>query len=326
MNNIMDKINLKDRKILYELDNDSRQSFTKIGKKVGLHKNVVAYRIKRMKKNGIIRFFYTVIDSFKLGYNCFRFYIVFRNTTPDIRKEIINYFVNNQFTWWVGTFQGNYDLAVVMWVKELNDFHNFWNETLKKYRHYFQNQIFCNYVQLYLFRNSFIIDKYDKKDRENWQITGGKEKKETDEFDYKILKLLAKNARIPTKEIAKRLKTTIDTVNSRIKRLIKLDIIQGFRVSIDYSKLGFQFYKVNINLNNYNDRDRIISYIKYNSHLVMIDKSIGYYDLELDLWVKNLNQFQEIMDDLIMKFPNSIENYIYVHDPVLHKMLYLPEK
>jgi hypothetical protein len=57
----------------------------------------------------------------------------------------------------------------------------------------------------------------------------------------------------------------------------------------------------------------------------MIDKSIGYYDLELDLWVKNLDHFHEIMDDLSTKFPESIENYSYVHDPILHKMLYLPE-
>jgi hypothetical protein len=58
----------------------------------------------------------------------------------------------------------------------------------------------------------------------------------------------------------------------------------------------------------------------------MIDKSIGYYDLELDLWVINLDGFRDIMDDLTSKFPDSIENYTYVHDPILHKMLYLPEK
>ena len=64
----MEKIDVKDRKILYELDFDSRQPFSKIGKKVGLHKNVVIYRIKRLQERGIIRNFYTVIDSFKLGY------------------------------------------------------------------------------------------------------------------------------------------------------------------------------------------------------------------------------------------------------------------
>jgi Lrp/AsnC family transcriptional regulator for asnA, asnC and gidA len=322
----MIKIDLKDRKILYELDYDSRQSLSQIGKKVGLHKNVVLYRIKRLKEIGIIRYFYTVIDSFKLGYNCFRIYLVFQHATPEIRKDIIDYFVKNKFTWWVGTFEGSYDLAVVMWVKDIHDFHIFWEETLKRYRQYFLEQTFCNYVQLQLFRHTFIVDKYNKADRETQEITGGGRKVKTDNLDFKILEILAKDARISTIEIAKKLNSTVDTVNNRVKKLTKLDIIQGFRVSIDYSKLGYQFFKVNINLEDYTARGRIISYIKRNPHLIMIDKSIGYYDLELDFWVKNLDQFHQIMDDLTVVFPNSIKNYSYVHDPQLHKMLYLPEE
>jgi len=326
MNNIMVKIDLKDRKILYELDFDSRQSLSQIGKKVGLHKNVVLYRIKRLEEAGVIRFFYTVIDSFKLGYNCFRIYLVYQNTTPDIKSEIINYFVNNKHTWWVGSFEGDYNLAVVIWVKDMHDFHIFWEETLKRYRKYFKDQTFCNYVQLQLFRHSFIADKYEKKDRETQEITGGGRKVKTDNLDFKILEILAKDARIPTVEIAKRLKTTVDTINNRIKKLIKLDVIQGFRVSINYSKLGYRFFKVNINLSKYENRGRIISYIKQDPHLIMIDKSIGYYDLELDLWVKGIAQFHQIMDRLTLEFPESIKNYNYVHDPILHKMLYIPEE
>ena len=40
-------IDLKDRKIFYELDFDSRQSFLQLGKKVDLQKDMVAYRVKR---------------------------------------------------------------------------------------------------------------------------------------------------------------------------------------------------------------------------------------------------------------------------------------
>ena len=326
MHNKMVKVDLKDKKILYELNYDSRQSLSQIGKKVGLHKNVVLYRIKRLKRTGVIRYFYTVIDSFKLGYNCFRVYLVFQNTTPDIRKEIINYFVKNKYTWWVGTFEGDYNLAVVMWVKELHDFHIFWEETLKKYRQYFQKQIFCNYVQLHLFRHTFIVEQYDKSDRGTYEITGGGRKVKTDNLDFQILEILAKDARVSTIDIANRLNSTVDTINNRIRKLMKLKVIQGFRVSIDYSKLGYQFYKVNINLNNYGDRGRIINYIKNDPHLVMIDKSIGYYDLELDFWVKNLEHFHQIMDYLTSEFPDSIKDYSYVHDPQLHKMLYIPEE
>ena len=51
----MVKIDLKDRKILYHLDLDARQSLTQVGKKVGLKKDVVAYRVQRMQKDGIIK-------------------------------------------------------------------------------------------------------------------------------------------------------------------------------------------------------------------------------------------------------------------------------
>ena len=42
-------LDLKDRKILYELDRDSRRSFSQIGKNVGLKKDVIAYRIKKLE-------------------------------------------------------------------------------------------------------------------------------------------------------------------------------------------------------------------------------------------------------------------------------------
>ena len=71
----MDKVDLKDRKILYELDLDARQSLTQIGKKVGLKKDVVSYRINRLQEEGVIQNYWTAIDTFKLGYNVFRIYI-----------------------------------------------------------------------------------------------------------------------------------------------------------------------------------------------------------------------------------------------------------
>ena len=321
----MENVDVKDRRILYELDYDSRQSFTQIGKKVGLHKNVVNYRIKRMIQNGIITDFYTVIDTFKLGYNSLRFYILFQNITPEIRKDIISYFVANKFTWWVGSFEGEYDLAVVVWVKELHDFYSFWEKTLKKYHRYFQQQMFSLYCQLRLFRHSFLLmEHFKKSDREKFEITGGGRKVNTDTLDYKILTLLATNARIPTVSIAEKIDTTVDTVVNRIQKLEKLDVIQGYRVNIDYAKLGYHLFKVNITLNNYSKRANIIKYIRYNPHLIMIDKAIGYYDLELDFLLRDLDHLRQIMDDLTKAFPEDIKNYSFVHDPIYHKMVYMP--
>ena len=72
------KLDLKDRKILYELDLNARQTLTQIGKKVGLKKDVVSYRMKKLQDEGIIKNYYTVIDAYKLGYTLYRYYINFQ--------------------------------------------------------------------------------------------------------------------------------------------------------------------------------------------------------------------------------------------------------
>jgi len=58
----MEKLDLKDKKILYELDIDSRQSFRSIGRKVGLSKDVVASRVKKLQEIGIIKRFFARYD------------------------------------------------------------------------------------------------------------------------------------------------------------------------------------------------------------------------------------------------------------------------
>jgi len=320
-------IDKKDRKILYQLDLDSRQTVTQIGRKVNLKKDVVSYRIKKLIKKGIIQNFYTVIDSSKLGYTSFRIYLIFQRTNPKIEKEIINFFIKNKNTWLVCSLKGIYDHDVIVWIKEINDFYSFWRKTIQKYHKYFQNQIVSIYNQSLTYRNSFLLkDEYDKADRVKYEIVGGGKKVKIDDLDFGILKILAPNTRISTVKIADILNSTSITIKNRIKKLIKLDIIQGFRVNIDYSKLGYYFYKAEIQLEDYTKREEIINYITKNSHLTMIDESVGVADLELDFIVENINIFYNIMDNLIKNFPGVIKNYKYFFVSKIHKLLYLPEK
>ena len=155
----MIKIDKKDRKILYQLDLNSKQSLAQIGKKVGLPKNVVAYRINRLTEQGIIKQFYTVIDASKLGYISYRIYLTFQYTNPEKEQEIQDYFLNNKYIWWMGSIEGKYDLGMHIWVKDIQEFNNFWNETLKKYRHYFEKQIITLDFQTRYCKYSYLLDE-----------------------------------------------------------------------------------------------------------------------------------------------------------------------
>ena len=326
MYNIMSKIDTKDKEILYQLDIDSRQSFAQIGKKVGLSKTVVAYRINKLKELEIIKNFYAVIDAFKLGYISFRIYIVYQYMTQEVEEEIIKWFVSQKLTWWTITAEGRFDLAVIMWVKDVNDFYSFWETTLRKYRDYFANQFFSVYVQIYGYRHSYLLGDEARGNRTKFEITGGGKPVETDELDFKILRLLAPNARMPIKEIAQRLNTTVTVVNYRIKKLMKKGVIQGFRTDIDFFKLGYRFFKADVYLRDYKQRGNIINYVKSNPHLIRIDRSVGISDLELEFHVKSLTQFHTIMRDIMNQFPDTIRRYEYVYASKLHKMNYMPEE
>jgi DNA-binding Lrp family transcriptional regulator len=316
----MVKIDSKDREILYQLDLNSRQSFAEIGNKVGLSKTVVAYRVNKLIENGIIKTFYTVIDAFKLGYISFRIYLVYQYMTQQKEKEIIDYFISQKLTWWTISAEGRFDLALIMWVKDINDFYSFWEETLKRFRDYFLEQQFSVYIQLYTYRYSYLLDDVKKSDRTKFEITGGGAQVIIDELDFRLLRLIAPHARMPVKE-----NTTVAVVNYRIKKLVKEGVIQGFRSDMDLSQLGYQFFKADIDLKDYKQRGKIINYAKTNPHLVRIDKSVGISDLELEYHVLSLEQFHEIMKDLINRFPNIIKKYKYVYASKLHKMNYMPE-
>jgi DNA-binding Lrp family transcriptional regulator len=317
-------IDVKGRKILYQLDTNARQSFSQIGKKVGLPKTVVSYRVKKMQKNGIINSFYTVIDTFKLGYSSFRIYLGFQYISPEIEKEIIDHFAKNRLNWWIISADGRFNLAVIMWVKEVSEFYTFWEDTLKKYRDFFRVQQFSVYIQSQEFLKDFLLTSDQTKDRYEYVVNGTTTNKNLDEIDMHLLKLIANNARIPIGELSMNLNISFNAVKQRIKRLMKLGIILGFRVDINYKKLGYEFYKADIELIDYKDRSKIITYVKMNPHLIRIDKSIGISDLELEFHVKDHDQFQNIIADLQKNFKDTIRNYKYLTAKDVHTMNHFP--
>ncbi len=324
----MEKINHKDRKILYHLDLDSRQSFAQIGKKVGLHKDVVAYRIKKLQDKGVIKGFYTETDDYRLGYTRYRFYFNYQYASPEKKEEIINFFIKNKYTRIIHSTEGHYNLVIISDTNTISKSFSVWKTIISKYREYFTNQVFSVIFQAYCYRYSFLLEKEDKElDTRVKSILYGSEKRiDIDDLDYQVLKLISQNSRMQTIEIAEKLNTTAVTIKNRIKKLKESGIITAFRVNIDLSKLGYQRYKVDIILRDYNKLQKIINYIEKNPNLDEVIQSVGYADLEFIFILNNANQLHEITKDLEIKFPNTIKNYIYFSATKTHKWSWMPEE
>lgn len=328
----MEKFDLKDRKILYQLDNDSRQSFRSIGRKVGLTKDVVTNRIKRLQEKGVIKNFRTRINIISLGYLYVRTYYVFQYTNPKIKKEIIEYFVNNKDTTVVISLEGSYDLLILTPNKNMLRLNSFSEQALNKYGDYIAEQASSIYLTVSWYALSFLLDEKDER-RERVPPVDERTLPDTledfkpvkiDELDFKILEILALDARISTTEIAKKLHSTVTIIHHRIKKLMESRVIEGFGVTLDLGKLGYRFYHVNINLKKLAKRYQIIDYIRNNPHLYCIEKTIGHAaDLELEFYLKNVEHLHQIMEDLSSRFPDSIKNFNYFSYLEIHKATFM---
>lgn len=322
----MYKIDLKDRKILYELDLNCRQSNSQIGKKVGLKRDVVAYRIKKLQDEGIIKNFYAVINTFKLGYNVFRIYINFQYVNQEIKEEIIQYFVDYKNSWAVNSIKSEIDLAVVVWVKDIYEFYQFWEKTLDKYEDYFAKYAISVYILSEVYKKSYLLpEKINQSSRLICKMNCGGKPIEIDEKDYEILNELAVNARAQLIELAEKVGLSSQSINYRIKNLGKNGIIDAFRVNINLSKLGLQSFKVDIHLKDHKLKKSILDYLKSKSYTEFMNIAIGGSDLEPEFVVKNFDELLNIMREIELKFPNTIKKQTFFIIEKVHKIQCLPK-
>jgi len=315
-------LDLKDRKILYQLDLNCRQSNSQIGKKVGLSKQVVDYRIKRMDEDRIITGYWTNIDSYRFGYQVFRYLINLQNTTSIIKDEIMQQIANYK----KNSVKGNYDVSTHIWVNSIPHFFQFWDKFNENYGDYFAEKIFSLYLEVDVYPSSYLIPEENyKADRENPKTVGGKNPIHIDYKDYQLLNEIADNARIPTIELARKLGYSSQNAKYHIERLVNNGIIQSFRTSINTSKLGFEEFYVDIWLKELSKRRKIWECLKYNPYVTFINTTAGYADLEIEFVIENSDRLIDIIEEISSSFPSAIRKYLFWSKKKWFKLRCVPE-
>ena len=320
----MIKVDKKDRDILYQLDLNSRQSLRSIGDKVHLKKNVVQYRIEKLVKSGIIKNFYTSINFHKLGFINLGIHIKYQYNTPEIEKDIIQYFINSQYSWFIANVQGNFDLLVLFSVKNMNQFFTFWKNTMIKFRYYIEKANISFFTKTHYLPSSYLNENYDNINRMKYEIIDGGDQIIIDKYDFNILKQISLNSRKPITEVAKDLNVSSAMIVNRLKKLVKNKVINGYRINLDYSKLGLQLFNVKYSLKNYEKSRIIINYAKANPHLISASEVIGDWDLSLIYYIQDYSNLHEIINDILNHFSNSIKNRMTFSYPNIYKMNYIP--
>lgn len=318
-----EKLNLKDRRILYELDVNSRQSYSQIGRKIKLPKTVVHYRINSLEKRGILKNTYALINFTKLGFTQYKLYLKFHSLSMQREKEIINYLINKKGVVWVTSCRGKWDLAITIIAKDIVEFDKILKEIIDNFGKFIMDKdiLLVSFSPLYS-RNYLLQEKR----KQEFLYMKKIENKKIEELDEKILKILANNSRIPVLDIMDKLNLTRDVVSYRIKKMEKEGIILGYRALINLEKIDYHLYKIIFRLQNFSEKEEIelVSFCQSNKNIVQYMKLVGNWDVEIEAEIENEEKLYSIIDEIRNKFSNLIRDYEVLHITKEHKLNFYP--
>ncbi len=305
------KLDLKDRKILYELDKNARLPASKIAKRVGLSIDSVNYRIKQFYKNNIIFKFMTMMNTEKLGLTAYKVLYRFQNTTLKKEEEILKFFTMHPNTQYVTTTEGLYDINMNILAPNASDLNEILSKIDTKYGEFFAERQVNIIVRAEFFLRDYLVNK--KSDELRKPVFFGSEPiyTKTDEKDRRILSILAKNARLSAVEIGENVKMSSDAVIKRIKRLEEYGIIQNYAIYPNSSAIGYKSYFILFKFRDLSAEQerRFLTYCRLHPNVWFYAKLIGQWDCVIDLETESDEEFRRILMNIKRDFSGILREY-----------------
>jgi len=307
------ELDLKDKKILYELEKNARQSNKVIGRKVGVRGDLVRYRINKLVEKKVIHSFLSFVNFSKLGYTDYGIFFNVRNLTKEKESKLIEFIKNYQYTTYFARVGGKYDFVLGLLSKDILHFHEVFSKIANKFGDNISNKDISIRMALFHFPKKYLTVK--KESSENLPSFGGKlEAIKLDKLDKKILEVISNDSRSNVIDISKKINAPASTISLRIKKMSKNKIIKGFFTFIDSSKYGFDNYNLLMSLSNMPKvvEDKFYGFCKSHKNISWLIKTIGPWDYEIGVEAPDKETFQRLLSEIREKFSNHITNLDFV--------------
>lgn len=315
----MDKnIDSYDRKILYALDVNARDSASQIAKSVNLSKEGVIYRINRLVENKYIKNFYTIINAALFGYQYYKVFLSFRKLSSEEELKIANYLKYSDNCITVRVLDGVYNFSFLAAHSTRIELKNFLQEFSNKFG---QNLIKKN---VHVVTAGYKLTYKEGEAHHRTFYNGEKAHFVLDENEKKILATLALDARIKIVELARLLNVDVRKVQYIIKKLQENNIIVGYSAALNLDLLPTQLVIISFRLNTIAKVPSIIEYFDKTNSALFAYELLGEYDLSIELYVENDAALQKILFGFKEKFLDYYISYDVAHVYSEHNLAWLP--
>jgi len=296
-------MDLIDKKLMRELDQDPRISLSKVAKKLRISQQVVDYRLKRLFKQKHIVKLSSVINLKALGYEDYRVFFEFSSNRKYTNKQIFSYLRNQKGIYWSSRIGGKYDLLIVLFVWNMVEFDKFIDDFNQNFPGLIKGYLPCYTIKYNIYRH-----KYMQKGGTTISYGYTDKKVKIDDLDHHILSKIKDNCRLSSLDLAKGQNVSYKTIINRIKSLEENNVILGYRSFIMPFKK--ERFIVLFSLKDYSrDKERkLFAYFEEHSKINQSIRMFGPWNIFLHMNSKNYEELQNIIIEIRDKF-DIIDNF-----------------
>ncbi len=304
------KLDMKDKRILMLLGENSRMPLTQIAKKVKLSRDAINYRIKRMEEKGVIIKFFPSLNYGKLGYYLFHVFVLMDELDTKEQERLIAHLSTHPDVESVLEYNDRWDLEVVLIAKDLLEFDSIILNITEKFSHVVIEKDKVEIIKRY--KSQYIPPLVEKAKQAFEKVPDQRlDKVHIDKKDLKLLRLLSANARASTYELGKKLGMSPDTITYRIKKLLKEGVIRKFTTLVNYSLLNYNWYTYTVELKVFNrqNEQKFEEFLRQHPHIMRAAKTLGGWDLLMYIVASHPTKYHQVIKSIKRTFSNVIKNY-----------------
>jgi Lrp/AsnC family transcriptional regulator, leucine-responsive regulatory protein len=132
------KFDKYDKLIIKELDENARKSLADLSKKVGLSRDAIRNRIKKLVDAKVISCFKPILQSTRMGFPIVNYiFISLYNPTEEQEKEFLKFLKSTKYVTYIASLIGKWDYIIDIMAENQGQF----DKILKSIRHKFPDLI-----------------------------------------------------------------------------------------------------------------------------------------------------------------------------------------
>lgn len=316
-----------DKNLIFLYSENARFRINDLSKFLKKSPQRLKYALSVLKKESIILYPHSIIDYSYFGLILFRIYFKGGYIGEKDRSNIISKLNENPYITSIYELSGEFDLAIELISPNPSRFNKEFKKiitdipTLNNYK-VILNLVTYIYPRFYMTKN---IEFFTQAPHEII-IGGDRTVEDFTDKELLVIKSLLTNPQIRFTSLAKESNLNIKTAMSIIKNLKKRKIIKGFKHIISVEKLDLFRFRLFLKLHNLSREreDQLMSYLLKAKEIIQVNKTIGDWDIEIDLETLEKVKIRQMIIELRETFKDIIENFDSIEFYRYYKKSFLP--